>query len=46
MLTRNHLDYVDWKKVVEIKNKGLHKTSDGLTLIKEILSKMNSKRDS
>ena len=46
MLTRKHLDYVDWKKVVEIKNKGLHKTSDGLTLIKEILSKMNSKRDS
>ena len=46
MLTRKYLDYIDWKKIVEIKNKNLHKTSDGLVLIREILSKMNSKRDS
>ena len=46
MLTRKHLDYVDWKKVVELKNKGLHKTVEDLTLINEIVSKMNSKRDS
>ena len=45
MLTRKHLDYVDWKKVVELKNKGLHKTEEGLALINEIVSKMNSKRD-
>ena len=45
MLTRKHLDYVDWKKVVDLKNKGLHKTEEGLALINEIVSKMNSKRD-
>ena len=45
MLTRKHLDYVDWKKVVVLKNKGLHKTEEGLALINEIVSKMNSKRD-
>lgn len=44
LLTRKHLDYVDWKKVVELKNKGLHKTVEGLALIHEIVSKMNSKR--
>jgi len=45
MLTRKHLDYLDWKKVVELKNKGLHKTVEGLALINEIVSKMNSNRD-
>lgn len=45
MLTRKQLDYVDWKKAVELKNKGLHKTAEGLALIHEIVSKMNSKRD-
>lgn len=44
MLTRKQLDYLDWKKVVELKNKGLHKTEEGLALINEIVSKMNSKR--
>lgn len=46
MLTRKHLDYLDWKKIVEIKNTGLHKTVQGLDSINQILSKMNSKRDS
>ena len=45
MLTRKQLDYVEWKKAVELKNKGLHKTAEGLALIHEIVSKMNSKRD-
>ena len=45
MLTRKHLDYVDWKKIVELKNTGLHKTVEGLALISLILSRMNSKRD-
>jgi len=45
MLTRKHLDYLDWKKIVELKNKGLHKTVEGLALINEIVSKMNSNRD-
>ena len=46
MLTRKHLDYLDWKKIVEIKNTGLHKTVEGLDSISKILYKMNSKRDS
>ena len=45
MLTRKELDYKDWKKVVELKIKDTHKTVEGLTLIREIVSKMNSKRD-
>lgn len=45
MLTRKHLDYIDWKKVVDLKNQGLHKTEKGLALINEIVSKTNSKRD-
>jgi LAGLIDADG endonuclease len=45
MLTRKYLDYIDWKKIVELKNSGAHKTEEGLNLMKEILSKMNSKRD-
>lgn len=45
MLTRKHLDYLDWKKIVELKNKGLHKTVEGLALINEIVSKMNSNRN-
>ena len=46
MLTRKYLDYVDWKKIVELKNTGLHKTVEGLASINQILSKINSKRDS
>jgi len=46
MLTRKHLDYLDWKIIVELKNTGAHKTLDGLTLIKNILYNVNSKRDS
>lgn len=46
MLTRKHLDYLDWKKIVEMKKTGLHKTIEGLDSISKILSKMNSKRDS
>ena len=44
-LTSKELNYKDWKKIVELKNKGLHKTVEGLALINEIVSKMNSKRD-
>lgn len=44
MLTRKYLDYLDWKKIVELKNNGSHKTIEGLDLIKQIKSKMNSKR--
>jgi hypothetical protein len=44
MLTRKQLDYLDWKKIVDLKSEGAHKTSEGLTLMKQIISKMNSKR--
>nr|UZS77567.1 hypothetical protein [Lentinula edodes]UZS77616.1 hypothetical protein [Lentinula edodes]UZS77642.1 hypothetical protein [Lentinula edodes]UZS77668.1 hypothetical protein [Lentinula edodes]UZS77694.1 hypothetical protein [Lentinula edodes] len=44
MLTRKHLDYLDWKKIVELKSRGAHKTEEGLALIKEIISKVNSGR--
>ena len=44
MLTTKHLDYLDWKKIVELKNSGAHKTKEGLDLILQTISKMNSKR--
>ena len=44
MLTRKHLDYVDWKKLIEIKNAGLYKTVEGLALINRLTNQMNSKR--
>lgn len=45
LLTRKQLDYLDWKNIVELKNAGAHKTVEGLKLIKQIQSKMNSKRN-
>lgn len=29
MLTRKHLDYLDWKEIISLKTKGLHKTVEG-----------------
>jgi len=46
LFTRKLLDYEDWKKIVDLKNSGAHKTPEGLKLILEIKEKMNSKRDS
>jgi hypothetical protein len=46
MLTRKHLDYLDWKLIVKLKSTGAHKTVEGLKLIKKIISNVNSKRDS
>ena len=46
LLTRKRLDFEDWKKIVNLKNTGAHKTSEGLRLINEIKNRMNSKRDS
>lgn len=46
MLTRKQLDYLDWKRIVELKSTGHHKTEEGLALIKEIISKVNSGRES
>lgn len=44
MLTRKHLDYLDWKKIVELKKTGAHKTVEGLALIKQIISNVNNSR--
>jgi len=44
MLNRKHLDYLDWKKIVELKNNGSHNTIEGLELMKKIISNMNSTR--
>jgi hypothetical protein len=46
MLTRKHLDYLDWKKIVELKSTGAHKTVEGLELITKIISNVNSRRES
>jgi hypothetical protein len=46
MLTRKNLDYLDWKKIVELKTNGAHNTFEGLELMKQIKSKMNYSRDS
>jgi len=45
MLTRKQLDFLDWLKIVEIKNKGEHKNPEGIAQILRIKSSMNSKRD-
>jgi hypothetical protein len=42
MLNRKHLDYLDWKKIVELKNNGAHNTIEGLELMKKNISNMNS----
>lgn len=46
LITRKQLDYIDWKKIVELKKYDQHKTEEGFNLIQTILLKMNSKRDS
>ena len=45
MLTRKKLDFLDWKRVVKLKNAGAHKTVEGWSVIKQIISQMNSTRN-
>jgi hypothetical protein len=45
MLTRKHLDYLDWKTIVELKNNGEYKSPEGLAKIQEIKGRMNTNRD-
>jgi hypothetical protein len=45
MLTRKHLDYLDWKTIVELKNNGEYKSHEGLAKIQEIKGRMNTNRD-
>lgn len=46
MLTRKHLDYLDWIRMVKLKNSKAYKTKDGLKLMLEIKQGMNSGRKS
>ena len=46
MLTRKNLDYIDWKNIVLLKQNNEHKTPEGLELIKQIKTRMNSNRES
>lgn len=46
LLTRKHLDYLDWKQIVELKKNKQHLNAEGLNLIKQIRSGLNSNRDS
>jgi hypothetical protein len=39
-----NLDYFDWCKVVKLMNEGKHLTNEGLNLIREIKSGMNTGR--
>jgi hypothetical protein len=38
-------DYIDWCKIAKLMNEGSHLTIDGLNLIREIKSGMNTGRD-
>lgn len=38
------LDYIDWCRIASLMNKGLHLTKDGISEIRDIQSKMNTRR--
>nr|YP_009543488.1 LAGLIDADG endonuclease [Coniothyrium glycines]AYU74378.1 LAGLIDADG endonuclease [Coniothyrium glycines] len=44
MYTRKQLDFVDWKKLVELKKNSSHKTEEGLMVMKDIKKGMNAGR--
>jgi hypothetical protein len=44
LITQKYLDYLDFKQVLEIMNKGEHLTEDGLIKIRKIKSGMNRNR--
>lgn len=44
LYTRKHLDYLDWKKLIELKSEGVHNTPEGLTKMKAIKASMNKGR--
>lgn len=44
LLTRKHLDYLDWKKLIQLKSERAHDTSEGLQRMKDIKSFMNKGR--
>jgi hypothetical protein len=44
LITRKHLDYLDWKKLIQLKTEGTHKTLEGLQKMKDIKTFMNKGR--
>lgn len=44
LLTRKHLDYLDWKKLIQLKAEGAHNNPEGLQKMKDIKSSMNKGR--
>lgn len=44
LITTKYLDYLDWKKLIEMKEQGLHKTEQGRSSMSLIKSSMNSGR--
>lgn len=44
LLTRKHLDYLDWKKLIKLKAEGAHNTPEGLQKMKDIKTFMNKGR--
>jgi hypothetical protein len=43
--TRKWLDYLDWKKLIEMKHRDVHKTQEGFEAMDKIKRSMNSGRD-
>ena len=44
MMTRKHLDYLCWKELYELRECKIHLTPEGIQKVKDIQSRMNSKR--
>lgn len=44
LLTRKYLDYLDWKKLIQLKAEGVHNTPEGLQKMKNIKILMNKGR--
>jgi len=44
MYTRKHLDYLDWKELIELKSSNVHKTEQGLLHMINIKKTMNAGR--
>lgn len=44
LLTRKYLDYLDWKKLIQLKNDKVHKTPEGLKQMQDLKASMNKGR--
>jgi hypothetical protein len=44
MYTTKYLDYLDWKSLIELKRKNVHKTTEGKNYMIDIKQKMNRGR--